>query len=126
MEGQTVRAGMEGIMKDNGIDFGAFRAGDIQGNGCPKLMSCGLEITKSMTEFVQSIPAFADFGEDAGERAHQEEARNESRVGAVVNLAKKERTKSQFESTNKSAKVKDMMGELKQRSKKKFKLDGPS
>ena len=65
-------------MKDNGIDFGAFRAGDIQGNGCRKLMSCGGEITKSMTELLQSIPAFGDLGEDDGERAHQEEARNES------------------------------------------------
>ena len=76
-------------MKDNGIEFGAFQAGDIQGNGCRKLMSCGVDITKSMTEFVQSMPAFADFGEDAGERVHQEEARNESRVGVVVNLAKR-------------------------------------
>ena len=59
-------------MKDNGIDFGAFRAGDIQGNGCRKLMSCGGEITKSMTEFLQSMPTFGDLGEDAGERAHQE------------------------------------------------------
>ena len=24
VEGQTVRAGMEGVMKDDGIDFGAF------------------------------------------------------------------------------------------------------
>ena len=29
VEVQTVRAGMEGVMKDNGIKFGAFRAGDI-------------------------------------------------------------------------------------------------
>ena len=28
-------------MKDNGIDFGAFRAGDIQGTVCRKLMGCG-------------------------------------------------------------------------------------
>ena len=41
VEGHTVRAGMESVMKDNGIEFGAFRAGDIQGNGCRKLMSCG-------------------------------------------------------------------------------------
>ena len=41
VEGQTVRAGMEGIMKDNVIDFGAFRVGDIQGNGSRKQMSCG-------------------------------------------------------------------------------------
>ena len=57
VEGQTVRAGLEGIIEDNGVDFGAFRAGDIQGNGCRKLMSCGGDITKSMTEFLQSIPA---------------------------------------------------------------------
>ena len=40
VEGQTVRAGMEGVMKDNGMELGAFWAGDIQGNGCRKLMSC--------------------------------------------------------------------------------------
>ena len=32
VEGQTVREGMEGTMKDNGIDFGTFQVGDIQGN----------------------------------------------------------------------------------------------
>ena len=52
-------------------------------------MSCGGEITKSMTEFLQSMPTFGDLGEDAGERAHQEEARNEIRVGAVINIAKR-------------------------------------
>ena len=56
VEGQTVRAGMEGVMKDNGIEFGAFCAGDIEGNGCRKLMSCGEEITKYMAEFLQSVP----------------------------------------------------------------------
>ena len=50
VEVQTVRAGMEGIMKDNGIDFVAFRAGDIQLNRCWKLMSCVGGITKSMPE----------------------------------------------------------------------------
>ena len=29
VEGQTVRAGTEGVMKDNIIEFGAFWAGDI-------------------------------------------------------------------------------------------------
>ena len=48
---------MEGVLKDNGIKFGAFQAGYIQGNGCRKLMSCGGEITKYMTDFLQSIPA---------------------------------------------------------------------
>ena len=180
MDGHTVREVMEGVMKDNRIEFGAFRAGDIQGNGCRKLMSFGGEITKYITEFLQSMPegqknysdkeicelfrvyarflgrleaffsiickkrfhlndsdvdkamlhcdaienlwrylkmsvtpklhllfvhflifleqvhGFGDLREDSGEPAHQEEARNESQVGAVVNLAKKERTKSQF------------------------------
>ena len=54
-------------------------------------MSCGGELTKYMTEFLQSMPAFGELGEDAGERAHQEEARNESRVEAVANIAKNER-----------------------------------
>ena len=44
----------------------------------------------------------------------------------MVNLAKEERTKSQFEAMKKSAKVKEMMRELKQKSKMKFKIDGPS
>ena len=56
--------------------------------------------------FLERVKEFGDLGEDDGERAHQEEARNESRVGAVVNLAKKERTKSQFEAMKKSANVK--------------------
>ena len=56
VEGQTVRAGMEVVMKDNGMEFGAFRAGDIQGNGCRKLMSCGEEIKNYMTVFLQSMP----------------------------------------------------------------------
>ena len=47
-------------------------------------------------------------------------------MGAVVNLEKKERTKSQFEAMKKSAKVKEMMSELKKKSKRKFKIDGPS
>ena len=106
VEGHTVRAGMEGIMKGNGIEFGAFRARDIQGNGCRKLMSCRGEITKSIPEFLQSMPVFGNLVEDYGERAHHEEARNEIRVGVVVNLAKKERTKSHFEAMKKSAKVK--------------------
>ena len=186
MEGQTVRAIMEGVMKDNIIEFGSFRAGDIQGNGCRKLMSCVGDITKYMTYFLHSMPAghkncsdeeigelfgvyarllghleaffsiickkrfnlndsdvdqamlhrdaienlwkylkmsvtpklhllfvhllrflervqgFGDLVEDAGEQAHQEEARNESQVGAVVNLEKKEHTKSQSKATKKS------------------------
>ena len=50
-----------------------------------------------LLRFLERVQGFGDLGEDAGERAHQEEARNESRVGAVVNPSKKERTKSQFE-----------------------------
>ena len=57
MEGQTVRAGMDGVMKDNGIEFGAFWEVDIQWNGCRKLMNCGGEITNYMTELLQSMPA---------------------------------------------------------------------
>ena len=57
VEGHTVRGGMEGVTKDNGIEFGAFRVGDIQGNGCRNLMSCGGEITKYMADFLPtSIP----------------------------------------------------------------------
>ena len=45
---------------------------------------------------MERVQGLGDLGEDDGEQAHQEEARNESRVGAVENLAKNERTKSQF------------------------------
>ena len=47
-------------------------------------------------------------------------------MGAVANLAKDERTKSQFEAMKKSAVVKDTMSELKQKSKRNFIIDGPS
>ena len=39
--------------------------------------------------FLERVQGFGDLGEDAGERAHQEEARNDIRVGAVVNLEKR-------------------------------------
>ena len=42
----------------------------------------------SLLIFMERVQVFGYLGEDAGERAHQEEAMNESRVGAVVNLAK--------------------------------------
>ena len=76
--------------------------------------------------FLERVQGFGDLGEDAGERAHREEARNDSLVGAVANLAKKGRTKSQFEAMKKSEKVKEMISELKQNSKSKFRIDGPS
>ena len=76
--------------------------------------------------FLERVQGLGDLGEDVGERAHQEEARNENRVGVVVNLTKKERTKSQFEAMKRSAKVKETMSELKQKSKRKFNIDGPS
>ena len=47
-------------------------------------------------------------------------------MGAVVNLAKKERTKSQFEAMKKSAMVKETMSEFKQKSKSNLIIDGPS
>ena len=79
-----------------------------------------------MLRFPEHVQRFGNLGEYDGEREHQEEARNESRVGAVVNLAKKERTKSQFEATKKSAMVKETVSEFKKKSKRNFILDGPS
>ena len=76
--------------------------------------------------FLERVHGFCDLGEDAGERAHQEKARNESRVGTVVNLAKKERTKSQFEAMKKIAMVKETMSEFKKKSKRNLIIDGPS
>ena len=44
----------------------------------------------------------------------------------MVNLTKKERTKSQFEAMKKSAVVKETMSEFKQKSKRNFIIDGTS
>ena len=44
----------------------------------------------------------------------------------MVNLAKNERTKSQFEAMKKSAMVKETMSEFKQNSKRNFIIDGSS
>ena len=47
-------------------------------------------------------------------------------MGAVVNIAKKERTKSQFEAMKKRTMVKEMMSEFKQKPKRNFIIYGPS
>ena len=39
-----------------------------------------------LLRFLERVQGFGDLGEDDGEQAHQEEARNESRVGAVNHL----------------------------------------
>ena len=44
----------------------------------------------------------------------------------MVNLAKRERTRPQFEEMKKSAMVKETMSEFKQKSKWNFIIDGPS
>ena len=68
-----------------------------------------------LLRFLERVQVFGDFRKDSGEREHQEESRDESRVGAVVNIAIKERTKSQFEAMKKSAMVKETMIEFKQK-----------
>ena len=47
-------------------------------------------------------------------------------MGAVVSLAKKERTKSKFEAMKKSEMVKETMSEFRQKSKRNFIIDVPS
>ena len=47
-------------------------------------------------------------------------------MGVVVNLAKKERTKSQFGAMKKSTLFKETMSEFKRKSKRNFMIDGPS
>ena len=44
----------------------------------------------------------------------------------MVNLSKKERTKSQFEEMKNSAMVKETMSEFRQKSKRNFIIDGLS
>ena len=80
----------------------------------------------NLLRFLERVQGFGDLGEDAGEQMHQEEVRNESRLGAVVNLAKKEHTKSQFEAMKKSAIFKETMSEFKPKSKRNFIIYGPS
>ena len=88
----------------------------------PKLHLLSVHLLK----FLEGVQGFGDLREHAGEQAHQEESRNESRVGAVVNVAKRERTRPQFEAMKKSAMVKETMSEFKQKSKSNFIIDGPS
>ena len=62
---------------------------------------------------------FGDLGEDAGKRAHQEETKNDQRVGAMKGMLKKETTKSQFEAMKKHPKVQGLRSELTTKSKRK-------
>ena len=50
-QGQTVRAGMEDILRDNGIDMGQYFGGNIQGSGCHHLMSHSQKITEVFISF---------------------------------------------------------------------------
>ena len=77
-----------------------------------------------LLRFLERVQGFGDLGEDTGEQVHQEEAGNESQEGAVVNIVKQERTKSQFEAMKKSAMVKETMSEFRQSSKRNFIIDG--
>ena len=80
----------------------------------------------NLLRLLERVQGFGNLGNDSGEWAHQEEASNKSRVGTVVNLSKKERTKSYFEAMNKGAKVKEIKSALRQKSKSNFKIDVPS
>ena len=91
-------------------------------SGIPKLHLLFVHLLISL----ERVQGFGDIGENSGERAHQEEARNDSRVGAALNLAKKERTKSQFKAMKKGAMVKVTMSEFRQKSKKNFIIGGLS
>jgi hypothetical protein len=62
---------------------------------------------------------FGDLGEDAGERAHQEETKNDQRVWGIKGIIKKETTKSQFESMKKHPKVQGIRLEFNIKSKRK-------
>ena len=57
-------------------------------NGTTKALLPKDTVTESPPR-MKIIAMFSDLGEDAGERSHQEEARNESRVVALVNIVKK-------------------------------------
>ena len=55
--GQNVRAGMEEILKDYGIDRRAHQSGDVQGNGCQRLMSDSNNILREITNFLEAMSA---------------------------------------------------------------------
>jgi len=71
--------------------------------------------------FYKFTEGFGDLLKDAGERAHQQESRNDLRVAAVKGLIKKEICKSQFDSMSKSSKVQEAITLLHAKAKKKSK-----
>ena len=77
----------------------------------------------NLLRLLEQVQVFGNLGKDSGKWAHQEEASNKSRVGTMVNLSKKERTKSYFEAMKKGAKVKEIMSALRQKSRSNFKID---
>ena len=50
--GQNVRAGMEEILKDYGIERREQQHGDVQGNVCQRLMSDSNNILREITNFL--------------------------------------------------------------------------
>ena len=76
------------VCKQKGKNENFIRLGHSRyKNGTTKSLLPKETVTESPSR-IKSIARFGDLGEDDDERAHQEEARNESRVGAVLNLAK--------------------------------------
>ena len=62
---------------------------------------------------------FADLGEDAGERNHQDEAKADRRLGAIRKYAQKEAFKSKDEVRKKNPKVEAKIAQLIDKNKRK-------
>ena len=55
--GQPVRAGIEDVFKQNGIDLGQYHGGNIQGNGCRKIMAQSKVILDQFAAYIKILPA---------------------------------------------------------------------
>ena len=65
---------------------------------------------------LEKFGGYGDLGEDAGEKAHQDEAKIEARVAAI-----KESTKSTYEAMAKKDSVRAVVDDLTQKSKRTYK-----
>ncbi len=70
---------------------------------------------------LEKFGGYGDLGEDAGEKAHQDESKIEARVASIKDLSQKESVKSAYEAMAKKDSVRASVDDLKQRSARTFK-----
>ena len=65
------------------------------------------------------ICGFADLGEDAGKRNHQDKSKADKRLGAIRDYARKEDFKSKDEFRKKTPAVQENIAQLREKNKRK-------